>query len=94
MALRWRKTKRPKGIASITAGPSGHTLYDGEIKLATVSASRVHYQVYGWYWVAGWSSGIEHKNTSQTPVADEITAKAQALEYVRDELKRINVVTT
>lgn len=36
----------------------------------------------GWYWVAGWSSGVPNKNTCQEPCASEAEAKKAAREYV------------
>lgn len=65
-------------------------LRDGETTYATVYArlgSRK--QASGWYWVAGWGPDVAHKNTCDTPVADEATAKTEAMAYVKSELKRL-----
>lgn len=83
MTLRWKKDEAQKGLARIAAGPRGSTLQDGDVRFATVSALRGHrMQARGWFWVAGWGSGIPHKNTCDEPASDEATAKAQAMAYV------------
>ncbi|GAB3416853.1 hypothetical protein NX774_12010 [Massilia agilis] len=90
MALRWKKNPRPKGLAGVVAGPQGSELRDGERRYATTGYidGRINKgRKSGWYWVAGWQSGVPHKNTCDNPVLDEETAKTAALEYVRKYLK-------
>ena len=94
MALRWRKNKRPTGLASVTCGDVGHSLYEGDVRFAVVSASRVNFQTVGWYWVAGWDSDIPHMNTCNDIVADDVTAKNQAMAYVREQLIAMTMAST
>lgn len=85
MSLRWRKDKRPTGLAGVCAGPSGHTLFrDGNIRCATVSCIR---DWKSWYWVAGWESGIPKINTCNNPLDSVKEAKEQAMKYVKWHLK-------
>lgn len=83
--LRWKYNKKQTGLSAIGAGPLGSYLHDGETKFATVSATRSK----GWFWVAGWDSGIPYKNTCNCAVATEAQAKADALEYVKIEIKKL-----
>lgn len=87
MALRWRKDKAQTGLRRIGAGPRGSGLYDGDVKYAQVSALRRGYSTVGWYYVCGWDSEIPHINTCADPVPDEATAKAEAMAYVKENLK-------
>ena len=83
--LRWKLDPRETGLRSVGAGPRGSTLHDGEKRYATVSPIRGG----GWYWVAGWSSGVPHMNTSHSPVDTADEAKAQAMAYVKEHLAAI-----
>jgi len=82
--LRWKKDKKPTGLARICIGPIGSSLHDGEKRYATVS--NLHLKPGGWYWVAGWGSGVPHKNTCYEPVETEDQAKADAKKYVIEHL--------
>lgn len=82
--LRWRKNPRERGLSAIGAGPPGSSLYDANgTRFATASAFRSGSTTKGWYWVAGWESGIPHKNTYASLVATEDDAKRDAIAYVR-----------
>lgn len=85
MTLRWKKHAKETGLRAIGAGPRGSDLRDGDKELATVYASRQRHTVTGWYWVSR-ASG-EHVNTCNSPVADETTAKADAMAHVKAALK-------
>ena len=91
MALRWRKNKPETGLRRVIAGPRGSTLYDGEIRYATVNALGRYHEKQGWYYVCGWESGIQRINTCNDPCPDEKTAKAEAMAYVREQLKALNI---
>lgn len=80
MALRWKKNASPTGLARIGAGHPGHTLSEGTTRFAIVSSLS---KGAGWYWVAGWESGIPRKNTCNEPVQDADIAKAAAMAYVK-----------
>ena len=86
MALRWKKDEPERGLARVMAGPRGSALRDGGHVIARVA---VCYEGWGrvrkgWFW---WANSPQHgvplKNTAGEPVADEATAKAQALAYVK-----------
>jgi hypothetical protein len=79
--LRWKLQPRETGLRAVGARPRGSVLHDGEKRFAVVSPTDG-----GWYWVAGWSSGIPHKNTWATPVDTVEEAKAQAMAYVKEHL--------
>lgn len=89
MALRWKKNPRPTGLASVTAGPQGSTLRDGDEEYASIYAFHYRHQHAGkWYWTArNDARGVPLANTCNEPVADEATAKAAAMAYVRECLK-------
>lgn len=87
MAMRWKKNPRPTGLRAAGAGPQGSTLRDGDKEFARAYALRRQHQTIGWYWVArNDAHGVPHENTCNEPVADEATAKADALAYVRKHL--------
>mgnify|MGYP001591236308 CR=1 FL=1 len=86
MALRWRKDPRETGLRAVVAGPRGSGLYDGIIKYATVNAMGRYSGKEGWYYVCGWNSGVPHFNSCDKLCADEATAKAEAMAYVRKHL--------
>lgn len=83
--LRWKLQPRETGLRAIGAGPRGSELHDGEKRFAVVSPTDGD----KWYWVAGWSSGLPHKNTWQTPVATVEEAKAQAMAYVKEQIRKV-----
>lgn len=91
MALRWKRIPRPLGLAGVIAGPQGSKLRDGETEYASTSfiSKRYGHKVEGWYWVArNNDAGVSLQNTCDKPVPDEATAKAAAMAYVRECLKR------
>lgn len=82
--LRWKLDPQETGLRRITAGPRGSTLRDENgIRYATVAAVGRRYENGGWYWVAGWGSGVPHMNTCGSPVDTVEEAKSAALAYVR-----------
>ena len=84
MRLTWKRDAKETGLRRIGAGPVGSTLHCGKTKYASVSAlgGGMYGPVKGWYWVAGWSSGVPYKNTCGAPEATEDEAKKAAREYV------------
>jgi hypothetical protein len=88
MTLRWRRDAPLRGLSRIGAGPRGSSLYEGTKKYASVAAKSRYYKGEGWYWVAGWDSDVPHKNTCDAPDPDEATAKAGAMAYVKQHLKK------
>ncbi|WP_238925130.1 hypothetical protein [Achromobacter insuavis] len=81
--MRWKKEPKETGLRAITAGPRSSTLRNAAgVRHATVTALRGG----GWYFVAGWESGLPHLNTCSTPVATEAEAKAAAMAYVKKHL--------
>ncbi len=40
----------------------------------------------GWYWVAGWDSGVPHYNSCNAPVATPEEAKKEAQAYIAASL--------
>ena len=78
--LRWKKNPEEKGLFRIGAGPRGSVYHDGEKQYASVSASGGDWRkpLAGWYWVAGWDSGIPYKNTCNELCPTEAEAKKQA----------------
>jgi hypothetical protein len=84
MRLTWKKDAAETGLRAITAGPRGSTLHDGKTRYAVVSAlgGGKYNKPTGWYWVAGWSSGVTNKNTCNEPCDTEADAKKAAREYV------------
>ena len=85
--LRWKLEPRETGLRAVAAGPRSSWLTDGQTRYACVSA--LGRSAARWYWVAGWGSGVPHRNTaSEAPLSlDE--AKAAAMAYVREHLKRL-----
>ncbi len=90
--IRWKRNPPEIGLRRIVAGPQGSTLHDGVVRYATTDA--IKNGEGGWYWVAGWGSGIPHKNTSDEPVKTEDEAKRDALAYVRQALQSGRASTT
>lgn len=86
--LRWKKKKRPTGLAAIGSAPPGYIYHDGEKQYASVSplSGGRRGAVRGWFWVAGWDSDIPHKNTCDTPCETVDEAKRQAAAYVKENL--------
>ena len=88
--LRWKKEPVQTGLARIGAGPRGSIYHDGLYMYATVYASGGSWNqpFNGWYWVAGWGTGIPHKNTCNTPCATEAEAKEEAEAYVKQHIQK------
>lgn len=88
--LRWKKNPRETGLASIGAGPRGHTLWDGEKEYASVSPLGGSWRgpLRGWFWSCPTNAVGEYKNTCNDPAPDEATAKAQAMAWVRARIDR------
>lgn len=86
MRLRWKLNPRETGLRCVIAGPRGSTLRDesGQ-RYAVVECLRSR---EGWFWVAGWGSGVPHENTCESPCATAEEAKAQALAYVKAHIKK------
>lgn len=89
--LRWKKEPRETGLLAVGRDSSKRSswLHDGSTRYACVSS--LGYSVLGrsdgWYWVAGWDSGVPYKNTCGTPVDTEAEAKAQATAYVKQHIE-------
>lgn len=82
--LRWKKQPRETGLRAVGASPRGYDYHDGQTVYAVVSPKGGGYTpLRGWYWVAGWGSGVPHQNTCDEPCADVEEAKRQAEAYVR-----------
>ena len=87
MALRWKKNPRETGLRASGEGPRGSKLRDGEKVFASVSAhSTRHTGRTGWFWVAGWDSGVPYYNSCSDPGLTEDEAKAAAMAYVKKHL--------
>lgn len=87
MTLRWKKDARQTGLRAVCAGPRGSALRDdanGE-DLARVQALGRYSSGAGWFWYS--RVGGKYVNTCNTPVADEATAKAEAMAHVKAALK-------
>lgn len=80
--LRWKLEPRETGLRAVCAGPRGSWLHDGKQRYAHV----MHSRVCGWFWVAGWGSGVPHMNTCNTPSSSAEKAKAEAMAYVKQHL--------
>lgn len=91
MAKRWRKDKRPTGLAGVGfTGQLGSTLNDGDVQLASVNYSEGKFgNSIGWFWScpANDSLGIKHRNTAHEKVDTEDEAKKQAKAYIDACLK-------
>jgi hypothetical protein len=86
MALRWKKDPRPTGLAGVIDRSRGSTLRDGDGEYAWVNfvSARRNAGESGWYWVASNAPmGVPLKNTHETLLPDEPTAKAEAMAYVK-----------
>lgn len=85
MGMRWKMADRETGLRAIGAPPRSHWLRDGDRRIACVSP--INRSGSGWYWVAGWDSGIPYRNTCGEPVQTAEDAKAAALAYVKEHYK-------
>lgn len=90
MSLRWKKEKAETGLAAVCAPPRGFEYHDSGKLYAVVSPVCNPFMsvAKGWYWVAGWSSGIPNKNTCNELCKTPEEAKLQAQEYVKSHLKQ------
>lgn len=89
--LRWKRKPAETGLRRIGAGPRGSDLHDGTEKYASTNfiSKRHGHKIEGWYWTArNDAHGIPLANTCYEPVADEVTAKANAMAYVRKHLAK------
>lgn len=86
MVMRWKKHPYETGLLAVGAGPRGSTLHDGDNELATVYAARKRLEVIGWYWVS--RCGGKLVNTCNSLVADEVTAKADAMKHVKENIAK------
>lgn len=88
--LRWRKDEPERGLARIGSGPRSSTLRDANgTRFAVVQAlSHRRFGAGEWFWVAGWESGVPHRNTCNEGPLTEADAKAAALAYVRAALAK------
>ena len=87
--LRWRKRKRPSGLAGFRAESGGSELRYGSAKVGQASWSASDRK---WYWVAGWDlrDRVPHHNSvwDKTTLCDtEAQAKWDCEAYGRDHLK-------
>lgn len=91
--MRWRMEPRETGLRAGLAKErrerSSFLRDENGVRYACVSQT----QGGGWYWVAGWDSGIPYENTFDNPVADAGQAKADAIAYVRKHLKTAQPTT-
>ncbi len=91
MAMRWRRDKKPSGLAGVAfTGKLGSTLNDSDVHLASVNFSEGKFgNSIGWYWScpSNASLGIEHRNTANAMVDTEDEAKKQAKAYIDACLK-------
>ena len=91
MAKRWRKDKRPSGLAGVAfTGKLGSELSDGDVCLASVNYSEGKFgNTVGWFWscASNPSLGIKHRNTANDKVDTEEEAKRQARAYIDTCLK-------
>lgn len=89
--LRWKRKPAETGLRRIGASPRGSNLHDGQETYATTSfiSKRHGHKVEGWYWTArNDKAGVPLENTCYEPVADEDTAKAAALAYVKKHMRK------
>ena len=88
--LRWKKHPRETGLAAVGAGPRCSTLHDGTTEYATVYPLGGNWRapLRGWYWVCFATETVEYRNTCDSLVPDEQTAKAQAMAYVKAALAK------
>ena len=86
--LRWKKNPKETGLRRVGAGPMGSVLHDGSTEYASVSAYGGNWRcpLRGWYWVAFADAVGEYRNTCDDLAADEVTAKAQAMAFVKEKL--------
>ena len=86
--LRWKLNQKETGLRAVGAGPRGYMYHDGKKIYASVSPLGGNWRepLRGWYWVAGWDSGVPHKNTCKAPCETPEEAKKQAAEYVAKHL--------
>ena len=86
--LRWKKQPKELGLRAVGAGPRSSDYTDGRIKYAEVNPHGGSWvrPLVGWYWVAGWGSGVPYKNTCNLAAPDEATAKKQAEAWVKAHL--------
>lgn len=82
MKLRWKKHKRPTGLARIGFGEVGSDLWDGVKTYATVYKLKNHRDATGWYFAG---MGV---NTCNEPSPDEASAKTAAMAHVRAALAK------
>ena len=84
MAMRWKMANRETGLRAVCAPPRSHWLREDGQRFACVSP--IDRSGSAWYWVAGWGSGVPHKNTCDAPVPTIQEAKEAAAAYVKAEI--------
>ena len=90
--LRWKQDSPERGLAAVGAAPRSHWLHDGTKRYACVSAKGGSWRgpLLGWYFVAGWDSGVTYRNTCEEPLFPDVdAAKAAAMKYVMEELAKL-----
>lgn len=88
--MRWKKNPMPTGLRRVGCGPQGSTLRDGDEKYASTNYTDGRWDngKKGWYWVARHDLHVELKNTCDVLLPDEAAAKAEAMAYVKAQMKQ------
>ena len=88
--LRWKLHPAETCLRAVGAGPRSSDLHDGEKRYAVVYPIGGGWRapLTGWYWVAGWDSGVPHENTCYRPCVTVEQAKAEAMAYVKAHLAK------
>lgn len=82
--LRWKREPKRISLRALDANfQRGSDLLEDGIRFAQVT----HHPGYGWYWQAGWNSGVPHKSTIGSYTTQD-KAKAEAVAYVKLHLGR------
>ena len=81
LKLRWKMEPQVVGQRFMLDGKRGFMLHDGKKVFARICSHGA-----GWFWGAGWDSGVPHKNSWPNLCSTAIEAKAQASQYVREHI--------
>lgn len=78
--MRWRRGKKPTGLARVGSGDPGYELWDDGKMVAVVAVSYrgLSRQINGWYWYG------QGYNTCHACVATPEEAKASCLAVMQD----------